>query len=103
MRHDGFHGRVGFGQRPALIVIDVNRGFTDPASPLVCDLDSVVEAIARLLDEARAAGVPVVFTTVSYDEGGKHDGGSVHRQDSGAAHAGGRQPLGRDRSADRAA
>jgi maleamate amidohydrolase len=72
MRHDGFHGRLGFGQRPALIVIDVNRGFTDPASPLVCDLDSVVEAIARLLDEARAAGVPVVFTTVSYDEGGKH-------------------------------
>ncbi len=72
MRHDGFHGRVGFGQRPALIVIDVNCGFTDPASPLVCDLDSVVEAIARLLEEARAAAVPVVFTTVSYDEGGKH-------------------------------
>jgi nicotinamidase-related amidase len=72
MRYDGFHGRVGFGQRPTLIVIDVNRGFTDPESPLVCDLDSVVEAIARLLDEARAAGVPVVFTTVSYDEGGRH-------------------------------
>ena len=72
MRHDGFHGRVGFGQRPALIVIDVNRGFTDPASPLVCDLDSVVEAIERLLDEARGGGVPVVFTTVSYDEGGRH-------------------------------
>jgi nicotinamidase-related amidase len=72
MRHEGFHGRAGFGQRPALIVVDVNRGFTDPESPLVCDLDSVVEAIARLLDEARSAGVPVVFTTVSFDEGGRH-------------------------------
>jgi nicotinamidase-related amidase len=71
MRHDGFHGRVGFGQRPALIVIDVNRGFTDPTSPLVCDLDDVVVAIERLLAEMRSAGLPVVFTTVSFDEGGK--------------------------------
>ena len=71
MRHDGFHGRVGFGQRPALIVIDVNRGFTDPESPLVCDLDEVVAAIQRLLGEMRRAGLPVVYTTVSYSEGDK--------------------------------
>jgi maleamate amidohydrolase len=71
IRHAGFHGTLGLGRRPALIVVDVNRGFTDPASPLVCDLDGVVAAIRRLLDEARAAGIPVVFTTVSYDEGDK--------------------------------
>jgi maleamate amidohydrolase len=71
MRHAGFHGTVGFGHRPALIVIDVNRGFTDPTSPLVCDLDDVVAAIRRLLDVARAAGIPVVFTTVSYDDADK--------------------------------
>jgi len=67
----GFHGRAGFGRRPALIVIDVNLGFTDPESPLVCELDDVVEAIHRLLDEARRAGIPVVYTTVAYDEAGK--------------------------------
>src|SRR4051812_23994643 len=55
MRHEGFHGRAGFGQRPALLVIDVNVGFTDPASPLVCELDAVVDAIRRLLGEARCA------------------------------------------------
>jgi len=71
MKHDGFHGRVGFGQRPALIVIDVSRGFTDPESPLVCDLDEVVVAIQRLLGEMRSAGLPVVYTTVSYGEGDK--------------------------------
>ena len=71
MRHEGFHGRAGFGRRPALVVVDVNRGFTDPASPLVCDLDDVVAAIARLLDGFRAAGLPVAFTTVAYDEAGK--------------------------------
>jgi maleamate amidohydrolase len=67
----GFHGRAGFGSRPALVVVDVNRGFTDPASPLVCDLDGCVDAIARLLDVFRRAGLPVVFTTVCYDDEGK--------------------------------
>ncbi len=71
MKHEGFHGRAGFGQRPALLVIDVNVGFTDPASPLVCDLEDVVAAIRRLLDEFRRAELPVVYTTVSYDEGDK--------------------------------
>ena len=71
IRHVGFHGTVGLGRQPALIVVDVNRGFTDPASPLVCDLDGVVAAIRRVLDVARAAGIPVVYTTVSYDEGDK--------------------------------
>ena len=68
MRHAGFHGRAGFGTRPALIVIDVNVGFTEPESPLVCDLEDVVAAIQRLLAEMRSAGLPVVYTTVSYDE-----------------------------------
>jgi maleamate amidohydrolase len=69
--HAGFHGRAGFGDRPALLVVDVNVAFTDPRSPLACDLDDVVGAIARLLDEARRAQIPVVYTTVAYDEGGK--------------------------------
>ena len=68
MRHEGFHGRAGFGRRPALVVVDVNRGFTDPASPLVCDLDDVVAAIGTLLHAFRGAGLPVAYTTVAYDE-----------------------------------
>ena len=71
MTQEGFHGRAGFGSRPALLVIDVNVGFTDPDSPLVCDLDGVVAAITRLVDEARRANVPVVYTTVAYDEDAK--------------------------------
>jgi nicotinamidase-related amidase len=71
VRHEGFHGRAGFGRRPALIVVDVNRGFTDPVSPLVCDLDEVVAAIRTLLDAFREAALPVVYTTVAYDEGAK--------------------------------
>lgn len=71
MTHAGFHGRAGFGERPALLVVDVNVGFTDPESPLVCDLDHVVEAIRVLLSDSRRAGIPVVYTTVAYDEDGR--------------------------------
>jgi maleamate amidohydrolase len=71
MRFEGFHGRGGLGTRPALLVVDMSVGFTDPQSPLVCDLDDVVVAIEQLLRVSRAAGFPVVYTTVAYDEGGK--------------------------------
>lgn len=43
-------------------------GFTDPESPLACDLEEPVAGIRRLLDAARRAGIPVVFTTVAYRE-----------------------------------
>lgn len=69
MRFDGFHGKAGFGARPALVVIDVNVGFTDPESPLVCDLEDVVDAIRELLEASRAAAIPIVYTTVEYSEG----------------------------------
>lgn len=67
----GFHGRTGLGERPSLVVVDMSLGFTDPESPLACELDDVVAAVAQLLDAARRAAVPVVYTTVAYDEEGK--------------------------------
>lgn len=70
-RSRGFGGRQGAGERPCLVVIDMNYGFTDPESPLHCDTDGAVGAIARLLEAARASDIPVVFTTLEYDEGAK--------------------------------
>lgn len=66
-----FGGRAGFGARPAVVAVDLSRGFTDPASPLACDLDAVLTATRELLDGARAAGVPILFTTVVYDAAGE--------------------------------
>jgi len=68
VKNRGFHGRAGFGRRPALIVVDMSVGFTDPASPLHCDLEDVVAAIDLLVAAARGSGVPVVYTTVAYTE-----------------------------------
>ena len=67
----GFGGRGGFGGRPALAIIDMTLGFTDPESPLACDLESTVREISRILDAARESGIPVIFTTVAYRESDK--------------------------------
>jgi maleamate amidohydrolase len=63
-----FGQAAGVGERPAVVVVDLLRGFTDPACPLGAEMDDVVAATRTLLDAARAAGVPVIFTTVVYDE-----------------------------------
>ncbi|GAB3348278.1 isochorismatase family protein [Amycolatopsis echigonensis] len=68
-RSKGLGGRVGFGERPAVLVVDMVLGFTDPRSPLAGPLDPQVEAIAALLEPAREAGFPVLFSTVAYEPG----------------------------------
>lgn len=70
----GFGTRVGFGRRPALLVIDMSRAFCDPSYKVGCDQTPTIEAIARLLDASRPAGIPVYFTTVAYSGDGG-DGG----------------------------
>jgi maleamate amidohydrolase len=67
----GFGGRGGLGRRPALIVVDMTLGFTDPESPLACDLDGPISEIKKLLEAARRAEIPLVFTTVAYRESDK--------------------------------
>lgn len=64
----GFFGRSGFGEHPAILVVDMTLGFTDSSSPLACDLDETVAAIGNLLDVARRKHVPIAFTTVSYSK-----------------------------------
>lgn len=61
------------GERPAVLVVDLSCGFTDPACALGADLSPEVEATRRLLDAARAKGLPVVFTTVGF-EANRKDG-----------------------------
>jgi nicotinamidase-related amidase len=59
-----FQGRFGFGRRPALVVIDMAYGWTDPVyAGGSARLDPAVAAIARLLSAARQRRVPVFYTT----------------------------------------
>jgi maleamate amidohydrolase len=62
----GFANRIGCGARPAVLVIDLTAGFTDPATPLGADLTEVIAATNRVLEVARAAAMPVIFTSIAY-------------------------------------
>jgi len=65
-----FQDRFGFGQVPALVVIDMAHGWTDPAyAGGSARLDDAIAAIQRLLSAARAGAVPIFYTTSPFREG----------------------------------
>ena len=60
----------------ALVVIDMQRGFLDPSSPLyIAGAADTVPACARAIDCCHRAGVPVVFAVRHY----RADGSDVER------------------------
>ena len=75
----GFNGRLAFGDRPALLIVDVCRAYLDTESPLYAGVEDVLASNIRLVDAARAASVPVVFTRVLYTANGA-DGGLFYRK-----------------------
>jgi N-carbamoylsarcosine amidase len=59
--------RIGFGERPALINIDLANAWTREGNPFTCDgMDVIIPGVQRLLAAARAKGIPVVYTTTAY-------------------------------------
>ncbi len=62
----GLGESITLGSRPAVVVVDLSCGFTDPACALGSELTAEVEATKTLLDAARAKGLPVVFTTIGF-------------------------------------
>ncbi len=75
-----FDGAVGFGSRPALLMIDFMAAYTTPGADFFAD--GVVQAVAHsvdLLAVARAAGIPVLHTRVEFHPSGK-DGGLFVRK-----------------------
>lgn len=75
-----FDGRLAFGARPALLVVDVVMAYLTPGAPLYDPVFAVaLTVIERLVAAARAARVPVIFTNVVYQPGGA-DGGLFYRK-----------------------
>ena len=62
----GFGGSIEPGVRPAVLVIDLSRAFTDPTTPVGSDLEEVVRNNERILAAGRASGVPIFFFTVAF-------------------------------------
>ena len=86
----GRHGELlGFGQHPVLLVVDVTYDFVDPKFPMAAGEMGwgVVRSIQALLQAARPADVPVIFTQGTVPTHPAHRG---RRKGTGSTREGGR-------------
>ena len=74
-----FDGSLGFGKAPALVLVDFVEAYFDEQSPLYANVGSALSSALRIREAARAAGIPVFYTNVVYQEGGG-DGGVFYRK-----------------------
>lgn len=70
----GFNGTLRSGVRPALLVIDYQRAFTQPAlSPLASECEAQLAATNKLIGAMRGIGM-IVFTAAAYAQNGSDIG-----------------------------
>lgn len=74
-----FGQRLGFGDRPALVIVDFVMAYLVKDSPLYAGVEDTLGSCRRVLTAARRAGIPVIFTNVEYHPGGV-DGGIFFRK-----------------------
>jgi maleamate amidohydrolase len=69
-----FDGSLGFGNAPALILVDFVEAYFAKDSALYAAVEAELASALRIRDAARAAGIPVIYTNVVYQKNGA-DGG----------------------------
>ncbi len=60
----GLGQKIGFGEKPALLIVDMQNDFCDADAPstLFPSIQSTIEPIRQLAAAARAKNVPVIYT-----------------------------------------
>jgi nicotinamidase-related amidase len=89
----GFGQKLGFGLRPALLVVDMVKAFTNPDMPLGANLESQIAAIQPLLKIAHDRQAPVIFSTVAYEDENLRDAGIFGRKQKGSARRAGTESV----------
>jgi nicotinamidase-related amidase len=79
-----YGGKIGFGKKPALLLADFVQAYFEPGCNLFAKVDGALASALRLRDVARAAGIPVILTRVTYHATGL-DGGRFSRKRSHCA------------------
>jgi maleamate amidohydrolase len=78
-RGAGFGAHLDFGERPALVVVDMVHAYFDRESPLYAGVEATLASALRVIGAARHARLPMFFTGVRYSKGGL-DGGVFYRK-----------------------
>lgn len=74
-----YDNRLGFGESPALILVDFVQAYFDENCALYAGVEDALESALRVREHAWAAGIPVIYTNVVYHEDGA-DGGVFFRK-----------------------
>ena len=69
-----YDNRIGFGQHPALLIIDFVEAYFDPSCELYAEVDDALASALRVRAAARSAGIPVIYTNVVYHPSGMNGG-----------------------------
>ncbi|NBB48525.1 isochorismatase family protein [Rhizobium sp. CRIBSB] len=69
-----YDNRIGFGKRPALVLVDFVQAYFEPDSPLFAGVDAALASALRIREAARAKSLPVILTGVVLHPSGL-DGG----------------------------
>jgi len=79
----GFAQTIGFGNKPALIVIDMMNAFTEEKLPLGTNQALEIKQINSLLLSARNKNIPIFFTKTFYEKADFSDAGLWFRKMKG--------------------
>src|SRR5436309_7204051 len=69
-----YENRIGFGRRPALLLVDFVQAYFEPTCDLYAAVEDALSSAIRIRDQARAARVPVVYTNVVYQKSALNGG-----------------------------
>ena len=69
-----YDNQLGFGTSPAIILVDFVEAYFDESCELYADVRPQLDSAIRLLEDARKAAIPVIYTNVVYQPGGANGG-----------------------------
>lgn len=66
--------RIGFGHKPALILVDFVEAYFDKSCDLYAGVEDTLASAIRVRDAARKAGILIIYTNVVYHKSGINGG-----------------------------
>jgi len=57
---------TGIGDHPALVIVDMCKGFLDPTSPIGFECPELIHSNIKLVQKFRERNHPIIFTTTIY-------------------------------------
>lgn len=88
-----YGNKLGYGKRPALILVDFVEAYFDKSCELYADVDQSLASALRVREAASAQNVPIVLTNLVYQQGGA-DGGVFYQKVKPLRHFQKGEPMG---------